>query len=316
MVGQTFKNFGINFNMPPGVNTFSSGDQVTGQISFELTKETKINSITMALKGFAHVHWSSGSGGKKRSKRHYSARVEFFKLKSVILQEDGVVRQPVNLQPGVHVYPFTCHIPQGDFPSTFHGAHGQILYRLEVGILRPWHMSKEFMTELKFVSHVNVNDPLLRAPLSGTNSTTLCCLWCASGPITMTVSTEKKAFMPGETVKIHCECSNASDKIATPKVKLLQKQSFFTHNKRSRRIVEQRLVSLTGDPFSPHTSDAHSQISLVIPATASLTISNCSILTVDYTIEVSLKIRHFADVTVLFPIIISGTPVETLSPFP
>ena len=42
----------------------------------------------------------------------------------------------------------------------------------------------------------------LQAPLSGSNNMTLCCLWCASGPITMTASTEKKAFVPG-TVSIH-----------------------------------------------------------------------------------------------------------------
>jgi len=42
----------------------------------------------------------------------------------------------------------------------------------------------------------------LQAPLSGSNSMTLSCLWCASGLITMAVSTEKKAFIPG-MVTIH-----------------------------------------------------------------------------------------------------------------
>lgn len=42
----------------------------------------------------------------------------------------------------------------------------------------------------------------LQAPLSGTNNMTLCCMWCASGPITVTASAEKKAFVPG-TVSIH-----------------------------------------------------------------------------------------------------------------
>lgn len=42
----------------------------------------------------------------------------------------------------------------------------------------------------------------LQAPLSGSNNMTLCCLWCASGPITLTARTEKKAFVPG-TVSTH-----------------------------------------------------------------------------------------------------------------
>lgn len=155
-----------------------------------------------------------------------------------------------------------------DFPSTFRGIHGNITYTLTVTISRPWHLSKSYVTELMFMSRVNLNDPQLwvcdprffepevwflppdtlcphmrtcmhkqfgseenvtvikqiwlyvhhhsyillmfyfmcicimfhfvsQCPLSGSNFTTLCCLWCASGPITLTATAEKKAFAPG-----------------------------------------------------------------------------------------------------------------------
>lgn len=91
---------------------------------------------------------------------------------------------------------------------------------------------------------------------------------------------------PGETVKIICDFSNASSQTATPKVRLQQKQVFYTHNKVQKTMFIKSLASVTGQPVSAHTSDVHTQIMLTIPSSASFSISNCSIIDVDYFIEV------------------------------
>ncbi|KAM8887566.1 LOW QUALITY PROTEIN: arrestin domain-containing protein 3-like [Spinachia spinachia] len=284
MFPQSIKNIKIHFNALNEKVSFSSGDLITGHISFDLSKKTNITLIEMAMAGKANVHWSTGGGGgRKRSsnRRHYAAKLDFFHFKSVIVQRHSATGEAAKLQPGTHVYPFTCQLPQGDFPSSFHGVYGQILYTLTVSLHRPWHMTKDFVTELNFVNRINTNQPQLQAPLSGSNNMTLCCLWCVSGPIAMTVSIEKKAFIPGETVKVTCDFSNASSRTATPQVLLRQ------------------------------TSHVHAEILLAIPVLASLTISNCSILDVDYFIEVSLSVRASYDLTVLFPIIVCDTLVNT-----
>ncbi|KAL3975937.1 NLR family CARD domain-containing protein 3 [Sarotherodon galilaeus] len=314
MFKQTIRNFKINFIRHDGRNSFSSGDQIIGHISFDLTKETKITSITMRLKGNANVHWTAGGGGGKReTRKRYSARLDFFDLKGVILQEDGATRG-TKLPLGTHVYPFTCQLPLGNFPSSFHGVHGKIAYTLTVGINRPWHMSKDFVTELNFVNHIDTNQPGLNAPLSGSNSVTPCSLWCNSSPVTMTVSVAKKAFTPGETVKIFCEFNNPSSKTATPKVKLQQKQTFYTHSKHNRKMVIKNLAYVTGEPVGAQASYVRTEIMLAIPSSASLTISDCSILVVDYIIEVKLHVGALDEVVVLFPIILCDTPVQTYPP--
>ncbi|XP_023269417.1 arrestin domain-containing protein 3-like [Seriola lalandi dorsalis] len=315
MFEQTFKNFNINLNVLNERNTFSSGEPVTGHFSFDLTKETKITSITAVLEGKANVHWSSGGGGgKKRRRRNFAAKLEFFNLKAVIMQRNGATDEAVKLQPGTHMYPFTCQLPQGDFPSSFHGLHGKIAYNLTLGINRPWHMSKDFTTELNFVNSINANQPALQSPLSGSNKMTVCCLWCASRPITMTASMEKKGYIPGETVKIICEFSNGSSRTATPKVRLQQKQVYYTKNKVNKREYCKNLVSVAGEPICSHASDVHTEITLTIPSSASPTISNCSILVVDYLIEVNLTGWAFPELTVLFPIILCDTPVGSPPP--
>ncbi|CAN9513316.1 unnamed protein product [Ophioblennius macclurei] len=312
MFQSTFKNFNFDFTSSHPENRVSSGDLLTGHISFELTKPTKIKSITMGLTGGVKVQWSTGSGKNRRTR---SARITFFDLKTVLLQNDEGARERAELLPGTHVYPFTCQVPQGDFPPSFHGAHGHIEYTLAVGIHRPWHMAKTFHTNLKFANRIDANQPDLPLPLLGTNRVKTCNLWCSSGEVTMTARTEKKAFIPGETVKIICDFNNGSSKTATLKVKLQQKQTYYTHSRVSRRMLVKELMSVTGDPVAPHTADQHAEMKITIPPSATLSITNCSILELDYLVQVSLCVKPCSDVIVLFPILLCDTPVAARLPF-
>lgn len=88
-------------------------------------------------------------------------------------------------------------------------------------------------------------------------------------------------------MKIFCEFNNPSSKTATPKVKLQQKQTFYTHSKHNRKMVIKNLAYVTGEPVGAQASYVRTEIMLAIPPSASLTISDCSILVVDYIIEVS-----------------------------
>lgn len=306
MFQQTFQNFKFNFNSLNEGNVVSGGDLITGHISFDLTKQTKITSITMAVKGAAEVRWTAG-GGKKKQKRVYSAKVSYFDFKTDLSRDNGAVEGSIKLQPGTHMYPFSCQLPHGDFPSAFRGVCGHISYTLTVGIYRPWHVVKNFMTELKFVDRKVVNQPDMWAPLSGTNRTTSGCMWFSSSPVTMTASTEKKAFKPGETVKVICQFSNGSSKTAYPKVKLQEKHNFYTHNRRRHRTAVKTLAAVSGEPVSAQTTDRQEEITITIPPSALLSISNCAIISVEHIIEVSLCLRPCNDVTVLFPIILCDT---------
>uniref|UniRef100_A0A3P8TU93 Uncharacterized protein n=1 Tax=Amphiprion percula TaxID=161767 RepID=A0A3P8TU93_AMPPE len=245
-------------------NTFSSGDQVTGHISFEITKQTKITSITVALSGVAHVHWSSGGGGGRGNRRHYSAIMKYFNYRGVILQENG----------GMHLFGSQT-VWSLDFPSTFHGPQGKIVYTLKVDIYRPWHLSKNFETELNFVHHIDTNLPYL---------------WVSDAHERPGQKIKIKIKLSHcETVKINCDISNGSFKTATPKARLEQKQTLYTQGRERQREVVKRFKSVSGEPVAAHTSDVHTELKLTIPSSAYLTVSNCSILVVDYIIEVSTR---------------------------
>lgn len=93
MFQKTLENFSIHFNVTNGRNAFSSGDLITGHFSFDLTKESNITYVMVAVAGKAEVHWSTGGGGKKSRRRHYSAKLEFFNIRSTILQNTGGTRR-------------------------------------------------------------------------------------------------------------------------------------------------------------------------------------------------------------------------------
>lgn len=96
---------------------------------------------------------------------------------------------------------------------------------------------------------------------------------------------------PGETVEIHCTISNHSSQEARPTVKLQQKQVYFEKDRIQRRMIVKNLASGYGPIVSPHTSGVHSDVSLIIPPSAGITIANCSLLDVSYMIEVSANNR-------------------------
>lgn len=75
--------------------------------------------------------------------------------------------------------------------------------------------------------------------------------------------------------------------MATPKVKLQQKQVFFRSNNQQGRVLDKTLASITGQPISGNTSNVHTELKLTIPSSASSTISNCSLVQVNYVVEVS-----------------------------
>lgn len=101
----------------------------------------------------------------------------------------------------------------------------------------------------------------------------------------------------GDTVRIFCDINNGSSRTVTPKVKLQQKQFFFTISRDlgPRRMVVKNLASATADAIVGPSSDIHSEFQVPIPRDAEPTISNCRILEVENIIEVG-RADYWTDV--------------------
>ncbi|KAI1900411.1 hypothetical protein AGOR_G00049670 [Albula goreensis] len=307
MFAETFKSFTINFDALNERNTVSSGDLISGKIIFEISKKISISSLTLIAKGKAKVAWSRGT---KKNRRHYSARQEYFRLSSEhIGQYNAVGASETVLEKGQHVYPFSIQLPHGNFPSSFQGVHGRVMYSLEVQIHRPWHLAKKFQIDMNFVSHIDANHPQLLVPLQASNSKNLCCLCCASGPISMNVRLERKGYVPGEMIKILAEFENSSSRTLVPKATLVQTQTCYTINRVSRTSSYKEIAKIDGRPVTPYTSGVWGDQMLQIPIHTPLTVSNCQILEVEYSLLMSLHIPRGHNLEVIFPLVICSIPV-------
>ncbi|KAL2103365.1 hypothetical protein ACEWY4_000233 [Coilia grayii] len=308
MLGETFQNVAVNFVSSNPKCVFHSGEVISGEMRFELSKEVKIQKMSMTLKGKAKFDWSTRSGsGKHRRSRHHSAKLEFFKLDSIVLQAQN---DEMVLNRGVHVYPFSCQIPHGNFPSTFLGIYGKISYAVVFGIHRSWHMAKEFISEFKFERPVNVDLPELLMPLSASNSRTLCCFCCTSGHISMDVQMERKGFIPGETIKIMAEIGNGTSQRVVLKAELVQKETYYTKNRGTHRIVPKSVVSAMGPAVEPNTSDVYLELTLPIPEDVYVSMTDCEILDVQHMVRVKLQVRGYSSLETMFPIVLGSSHLQ------
>lgn len=58
----TIQNFAIKYDALNGRNTFSNGDTLAGRVIVEVSKETKIKTLTVKAKGKADVAWTESQG--------------------------------------------------------------------------------------------------------------------------------------------------------------------------------------------------------------------------------------------------------------
>lgn len=80
------KDLKLVYEAPGKENIFTTGDKVVGTLSFTLKDDAKLKKVVVKLKGGARVHWSSGTGDRRRS--HTDTR-EYFNVKKYFVEENG-----------------------------------------------------------------------------------------------------------------------------------------------------------------------------------------------------------------------------------
>lgn len=66
--------------------TFTAGDTVVGRLSFTLKDDTKVKKLVVKLKGEARVHWTEGTGDRKRTRSDFR---RYFNVKEYFVEENG-----------------------------------------------------------------------------------------------------------------------------------------------------------------------------------------------------------------------------------
>ncbi|KAM9360775.1 arrestin domain-containing protein 3-like [Symphorus nematophorus] len=274
--------------------TFSEGDTITGKVTLVLSKQATVESLFVKAKGDADVRWTQRSGDNSHT---YSAGRRIFKLKQFLIPEskDTVVPQ------GTHVYPFSIKIPSQSMPSSFRGAHGKIVYKLEAKLSRSWRLDSTAEKQIPFVSK---SIPNLQSLVSSRHIGSVNREMGAfqRDKVHMDVIVDKMAYALGETIMIVAKVSNStSNEKIRPKYSLIRDVVYRAqHNTKCDNTVILKAV----DNYIKPKSEMSFRCAMKIPQDLNLTIHNCDILSVQYHVKVYLDIKFASDPEVMFPVVI------------
>ncbi|CAL8279720.1 unnamed protein product [Boreogadus saida] len=318
MVLSKVKAFAIYFdnlnehNLP----VFSGGDQISGRVVVEVTEEVRVRSLNIHARGVAKVRWteSRNTGANTAYTQNYTEEVEYLNHYDNLIGEERDDESPDEgftvLCTGVHEFAFSLNLPQMPLATSFEGKHGSVRYWVKAELQRPWLLPVKVKKEFIVFEHIDINTPLLLAPQAGTKEKTLCCWFCASGPISISAKIERKGYTPGESIQIFAEVENCSSRVVVPKAALYQTQTFYAKGKGKQ--IQQLVSNLRGDPLAQGKSQSWEGKSLKIPP-VSPSIIDCPIIRVEYALVVYVDVPGGLNLNLSLPLVIGTIPLHACS---
>ena len=285
-----------------------------GNVLLELSKPKKSKGISIVFSGLAYVHWTeqqtTGTGNQQRTiTLHYSDTQHIFNDMYIWLWGNG--RDSQELAAGRYEFLFKFQLPSNvvlptSFESNTGVDTGYIRYSLFARISRSWKSDHTTARTITVNEIIDINTPQLTVPLSYSNEKTLCCLCCTSGPISLSVKTDRRGYCPGESIAISTEAENHSNRRITSVRATLKQVVVYYADGRSR--VHNRIIQrIAGAGIEPGAISSWSNELLPIPATV-LSISSCRILNLSYVLTVTLGIPRAIDLHVTIPITVGNVP--------
>ncbi|XP_022097460.1 arrestin domain-containing protein 3-like [Acanthaster planci] len=295
------------------VDVFRSGDVVKGFIRLVLRGEKgNVRGIKISFKGIAHTHWSEGSDDKRRS---YYGHEVYFKENLICLgkgKEDTTATR-MCLESGEHHFPFSFQIPNRPLPFPFESHTGWIRYKVSCKIDRPWkfdHRTERLFTVIGIPIDLNAM-PNARYPVHRESSNTVCCLCCATGPILTKASTDKSAYVPGESIYISGTVENNSSRdIVNLTVKLIQVVLYLSNGghrcSRSYTIIKEKAPGCRGGEVARLDWKP-----LLIPPIPPTGPQGCNIIRIEYVVQFEGDISNTPlDAHVMLPVTIGTVPLH------
>ena len=313
----------FNIELNDKHQVYIPGTTVKGNVVLEASKVEKIHDIKIVFFGEARTYWTVTTSNSTSGRIYlYSDTEEFFSNQLLHLLSDGDVQAECGqvITTGVHKFPFHFQLPADGCPSSFQsgelGADGSIRYWLTATVTQPTFKTT-MQRDITVNEMVDVNIPQLTAPLSNSNEKTVCCLWCASEPISLSVTTDRGGYCIGESIGITVKAKNNSKRrVTTVRASLKQKATLyakdrtFPHSQPAERVEKNVIQKIEGPGIEPGGTCSWVNEPLLIPVTTTPTINSCRIMILSYSLTVTLALHYATDLHVTIPITIGNMPYE------
>ncbi|KAL8616648.1 hypothetical protein ACOMHN_031630 [Nucella lapillus] len=273
---------------------YHPGDVLMGFVLLNVEDSRQSTSLDLKLCGKAIVAFNRDSPGSDR-KQLYASN-EYYLEKHLRLWPQGNAGSSTSqpLSAGHHEFPFSLTLP-ADIPSSFQSVSGNLMYYLKAKLEEGKHSTsaKEFFIVVRPLDLNSI--PHARCGVDGEGEKTLCCLCCASGPVSARVFLPKTGFVPGETIPLHATICNNSGRRMTKSYFIVEQVSECYAMGKTDKVSKDFKPS-TPLPEHPAILDGRTDEwtgveTLTVPTVVPTGLEGCGIIDVKH----ALVVRGFAE---------------------
>ncbi|XP_020491667.1 arrestin domain-containing protein 1b [Labrus bergylta] len=218
------------------------------------------------------------------------------------------VADKASLAAGEHSFPFQFVIPVAA-PTSFEGPFGKIVYRVRAAIDTP-RFSKDYKAQRPFylLNLLNLNEvPDIEQLSYAVTTKKFSYLLVKTGTLMLKAHSDLRGYIPGQVIKLATEIHNKSGKdTGCVLASLIQKVTYKT----KRPVFDLRTIAEVEGAGVKAGKHAEWREQIIVPPLPQSALAGCSLIDIDYFIQVSLK---SPDAVVTLPIYIGNIAVN-LSP--
>ncbi|KAI5253627.1 Arrestin Domain-Containing Protein 1 [Manis pentadactyla] len=278
---------------------YSPGEPLAGAVRVRLGAPLPFRAIRVICTGSCRVSNKANDGAWVAEEGYFSSTLS--------LADKG------SLPAGEHSFPFQFLLP-ATAPTSFEGPFGKIVHQVRANIDTP-RFSKDHQCSCVFyiLNPLNLNSiPDIEQPNVASTTKKFSYKLVKTGSVVLTASTDLRGYVVGQVLRLQADIKNQSGKDAGPVVaSLLQKVSY----KAKRWIYDVRTIAEVEGSSVKAWRQAQWQEQILVPALPQSALPGCSLIHVDYYLQVSLKAP---EATVTLPVFIGDIAVNhaPLSPWP
>uniref|UniRef100_K7GJG7 Arrestin domain containing 1 n=1 Tax=Pelodiscus sinensis TaxID=13735 RepID=K7GJG7_PELSI len=209
------------------------------------------------------------------------------------------------LTAGEHTFPFQFLLP-ASAPTSFEGPFGKVVHQVKAVIDTPRFAKDHKCSKLFYIlCPLNLNDiPDIEQPNTACITKKFSYKLVKSGNIVLTATSDLKGYVMGQAIQLRTDIENKSGRdTGTIVASLLQKVAY----KSKRWIYDLRTIAEVEGSGVKAWKHAEWKEQILVPALPQSVLHGCSLIHVDYYIQVSLK---SPEVSVTLPIYIGNIAVN------
>lgn len=289
----------FEIRLSQGRVVYSPGEPLAGAVHLRLGAPLPFRAIRVTCMGSCGVSNKANDGAWVVEESYFNS--------SLSLADKG------SLPPGEHNFPFQFLLP-ATAPTSFEGPFGKIVHQVRASIDTP-RFSKDHKCSLVFyiLSPLNLNSiPDIEQPNVASTTKKFSYKLVKTGSVVLTASTDLRGYVVGQVLRLQADIENQSGKDTSPVVaSLLQKVSY----KAKRWIYDVRTIAEVEGTGVKAWRHAQWQEQILVPALPQSALPGCSLIHIDYYLQVSMKAP---EATVTLPLFVGNIAVNQtpLSPYP